>query len=167
MAAQNTSTLLPSVKCDFEFKGFRPDYGKQDPARVVTLTITIERDKKSGELPIQADHPVRVTAWIKRGRAQVLVFEEPEKPLKEYYGGQQGRIQISGFRLLPFTESDDWHDLVVKFTPKGHQTSMYKQSFKWDGDKIFPWFRDEITSISRDAYNSNQKFLTKMVRVAN
>jgi hypothetical protein len=87
MMAQETSTLLPKVKCEFLLTGLRPHYEKYDPATMVSVTINIERDRKSGKLPIQANHPVKVAVWIKYGKTAALVLKVPKKPLEEYDGG--------------------------------------------------------------------------------
>jgi hypothetical protein len=176
MPAQETSALLPEVECEFLLTGLRPHYEKYDPATMVTVNINIKRDQKSGKLPIQTDHPVRVAVWMKYGKTATLVFKVPEKPLEAYDGGQEGRIKFSGFRLIPFKKTDDptedlkkhideWHDFVVEFTPRGHQTNTEKRFFKWDVDRILPWFRGEITKFAKDAYLSNHKYLENIVGV--
>lgn len=167
MAAQDTSALLPSVKCDFNFRGLNPGNANHDPAKYVTLKITIRPKKKSSELPIQPDHPVKVIACITVGKSTNLVFKEPERPLKEYDGDQKGEIIISGFRILPFSTNDNWHHVDFRFIPKGHEPSMETMTVKWDPEKVLIWSRSEVASISQDAYNSNQKFLTKMVGFVN
>lgn len=167
MAAPQTSKLLPIVDCELVMRGFYPNYHKHyNVNNAVHLTIKIEEDKETNKLPIQESHPVKVAVWIECNKNRVSVFESPEKPLKEYDGGREGKIEIPEFHPLPFHVEGPWHHLQVEVTPKGHQPFFEENGIRWDRDKLFPWVDREIkrtANTARDAYIDNRAYLTNIV----